>query len=497
MPVNTTFRGIDYFESTFRNQINANGEIENREFVFKNSFGEGVDQNPVEAGRYRIIWMPGCPHAHKVVLVWKLLGLDKVISLGTTGILRSPTGWVFSEDPGEKDPVLQAGSVHELYLKTDPAFTGRSTVPFITDVHTGLVANNDHYYIPIYLETAWKKYHREGAPDLYPKDLREDIDQFNRYIYERVNQGFYESGFARSQDKHELGYEHIFEALDFLEEHLSKRRFLFGDFITDTDLRLFPSLVRYRQAYHQIFRDNKKRLDDYPNLWDYARDIYQIPDVKKYTSLNLIKLHYQTSPHLRALFGNQYGLFAKGPDNEDWDLPTNRAELSAHENKFRYEDPEWIPSNKTITEDDRVTEIREELEKPIKNAGEAVSQPFYEAYFDLVFHKLQLLNEELETKRYLMGEKITQADRELYDILIRFDIIYYFAYRLNLHKIEDYANLRRYVRDLYAIKEFSEKTDFDKIKEEFYENQNEIQNPYHIIQRGPDMGWITDNKAEE
>ena len=463
MPVNTTFRGIDYFESTFRDQINANGEIENREFVFKKTFGEGPEQNPVEAGRYRIIWMPGCPHAHKVVLVWKLLGLDRVISLGTAGILRTPTGWVFSEDPGEKDPVLQTASVHELYLKTDPAFTGRSTVPFIADIRSGLVANNDHFYIPNYLETAWKKYHKEGTPDLYPEDLREDIDQFNRYIYERINQGFYESGFARSQDKHELGYEHIFEALDFLEEHLSKRRFLFGDFITDTDLRLFPSLVRYRQAYHQIFRDNRKRLDDYPNLWNYARDIYQIPDVRRYTPLNLIKLHYQTSPHLRALFGNQYGLFAKGPDNEDWNLPTNRAALSAHEDKFRYENPQWIPDKKIISEEERVSEIREELEQ----------------------------------KRYLMGDQLTQADKELYDVLIRFDLIYYFAYRLNLHKIEDYKNLRRYVRELYAITEFREKTDFDKIKEDFYGNQKEIQNPYHIIQQGPDMSWITDNQAEE
>ncbi|MBP7349181.1 MAG: hypothetical protein KA965_10905 [Butyrivibrio sp.] len=96
-----------------------------------------------------------------------------------------------------------------------------------------------------------------------------------------------------------------------------------------------------------------------------------------------------------------------------------------------------------------------------------------------------------------MGDQLTQADKELYDVLIRFDLIYYFAYRLNLHKIEDYKNLRRYVRELYAITEFREKTDFDKIKEDFYGNQKEIQNPYHIIQQGPDMSWITDNQAEE
>ena len=335
MPVNTDFKGIDYFEKTFKEQIGADGEIKTRDFVFQTTFGDEPDQNPVEADRYRIVWMPGCPHAHKVVITWKLLGLDKVISLGTTGILRTPTGWVFSEDEGEVDPVLKVHSLHELYLNTDPEFTGRSTVPSIVDVNTKKVVNNNHYYIPIYLNTAWKPFHKEGAPDLYPERLRPDIDELNRFVFKRVNEGFYRLGFARSQEQYVRGYERLFEALDFLDAHLEKRRFLFGDFITDTDIRLYPSLVRYYFAYHQVFRANRQRLNDFKNLWPYARDLYQTAGFTETTFFDLIKKHYQISPHLRPLWGNEYGIFAKGPDKEPWNEETERAALSQHpEEKF-------------------------------------------------------------------------------------------------------------------------------------------------------------------
>lgn len=330
MPVNTEFRGIEYFENTFKEQIGNDGEIKDREFVFQTTFGEKENQAPIEADRYRIVWMPGCPHAHKVVITWKLLGLDQVISLGTTGILRTPTGWVFSEDPEEKDPVLKVHSLHELYLNTDPDFTGRSTVPAIVDITTGKVVNNKHYDIPIYLNTAWKPFHKEHAPVLYPENLRDDIDKLNAYVFRRVNEGFYKAGFARSQEQYERGYNRLFEALDFLDEHLKHRRFLFGDYITDTDIRLYPSLVRYYFAYHQVFRTNKKRLNDYKNLWPYARDIYQTPGIQETTFFDLIKKHYQISPHLRPLWGNVYGIYAKGPEESPWFEPSEREHLSGH-----------------------------------------------------------------------------------------------------------------------------------------------------------------------
>ena len=336
MPVNTEFKGIEYFESTFKEQIGADGEIKTRDFVFQTLFGDGEGEAPVEADRYRLIWMPGCPHAHKVVITWKLLGLDKVISLGTTGILRTPTGWVFSEDPGEVDPVLQVHSLHELYLNTDPSFTGRSTVPSIVEVATKKVVNNNHYYIPQYLNTAWEKFHKENAPVLYPEDIREDIENLNRYVFTRVNEGFYKCGFARSQEQYERGYNRLFEALDFLEDHLEKRRFLFGDYITDTDIRLYPSLVRYYFAYHQVFRANRQRLSDFKNLWGYARDLYQTEGIRETTFFDEIKKHYQISPHLRPLWGNVHGLYAKGPDKEPWETPSGRERLSSNpEEKFR------------------------------------------------------------------------------------------------------------------------------------------------------------------
>lgn len=335
MPVDTSFKGIEYFESTFRHQIQADGEIKTRKFVFDKKFGDGEDELPVEADRYRLIWMPGCPHAHKVVITRKLLGLDRVISLGTTGILRTDVGWAFTEDPDELDPVLKVHYLHDIYLKTDPGFTGRSTVPTIVDEKTGLAVNNDHYYIPIYLNTAWKKYHKPDAPVLYPTVLRKEIDQLNRYVYERVIEGFYKCGFARSQQAYDKGYDQLFEALDTLEQHLKDKRFLFGDYITDTDVRLYPSLVRFHVAYHQVFRANRNRLIEFPNLWGYARDLYQTEGFRDTTYFDLIKKHYQTSPHLRPLWGNKHGLYAKGPDVSVWELPHGREQLSKDpEHKF-------------------------------------------------------------------------------------------------------------------------------------------------------------------
>ena len=240
---------------------------------------------------------------------------------------------MFSEDKDEVDPVLKVHSLHEIYLKTDPSFTGRSTVPTIVDVTTGKAVNNNHYYIPIYLNTDWKKYHKENAPDLYPEKLRDDIDKLSLYVFKRVNEGFYKAGFARTQEQYERGYNRLFEALDFLDEHLKNRRFLFGDYITDTDIRLYPSLVRYYFAYHQVFRANRQRLNDFKNLWPYARDLYQTAGIGETTFFDLIKKHYQLSPHLRPLWGNEYGIFAKGPDEESWSEPSGREILSSDPNE--------------------------------------------------------------------------------------------------------------------------------------------------------------------
>lgn len=282
--------------------------------------------------------MPGCPHANRAVITWKLLGLDKAISLATAGIYRSPKGWVFSEDPGQIDPLLKVHYLHDLYLKSDPSFTGRSTVPAITDVRTGIVVNNDHTEIPYYFMTDWKKFHKKNAPELYPHGKRKEIRELGDWIFQRLNSGPYDCGFARSQKALDEGYEKYFSALDEMEKRLGEYRFLMGDYITDSDIRLFPSLVRFRQDYYLLYRCNKKRLDDYRNLWAYARDLYQTPGFKEMTHLDLIKKHYQTSPHLRPLWGNRFGLYAKGPQDADWELPSERERLSGRKEKFLKEE---------------------------------------------------------------------------------------------------------------------------------------------------------------
>jgi putative glutathione S-transferase len=259
-----------------------------------------------------------------------LLGLEQAISIGMTGIYRSEKGWVFGERPEDVDPVLKIHYLHDIYTREEPDYEGRSTVPIIVDTITGKGANNDHFWLSIYLSTAWKKYHKPDAPDLYPTDLRDEIDELNRFIYERINDGVYNCGFARSQDAYDLAYERFFEAMDLMDARLKDRRFLFGDFVTDSDLRIYPSLARFYITYYQVFRVNRTRLEDFENLWGYAKDLYRIPEIRDTTHFDLIKKHYQLSPHLRPLWGNVNGICAKGPDVGIWEEPHGRARLSGH-----------------------------------------------------------------------------------------------------------------------------------------------------------------------
>lgn len=343
---NKGFIGKERFEETFIHQVDDNGRIKQIEYLFTKKFGDSDDLLPIEKDRYRIVWMPGCPYANKTVITWKLLGLDNVISLAQASIIRSKRGWVFGPellddeiDPNlgkyqSVDPVLGVHYLHDIYLRSHPSYEGRSTVPTIVDVKTGFAANNDHMNIPTYFARDWKRFHKKGAPELYPIELRDEIDKLNDWIWKRINKGAYAAGFAKSQEEYDEGYEKFFEALDILEERLSKSRFLFGDHITLSDIHLYVTLIRFYQTYYNIFLVNKKRLDEYDALFGYARDLYSIPEFKEYTKLDLIKKHYQLSTHLRAKFGNEYGIYAIGPDESKWELPNDRDLLAKDKNIF-------------------------------------------------------------------------------------------------------------------------------------------------------------------
>lgn len=304
-------------------EVGKNGRFVRQKNRFTTPFGKGEDKLPVEANRYRLVWASVCPWAHRSVIVRKLLGLDEVISLGTLDPIRpdTPTSdWAFTLDEGGVDPVLGIHLLSEAYLKADPAYDGRFTVPSLIDLKTGAVVNNDYFNLTLYFETEWKEFHKKDAPDLYPEDLRDEIDALNEIIYHDVNNGVYKAGFAKSQEAYEEAYHLVFDRLDWLEERLSHSRYLFGDRITESDVRLYVTLARFDCAYFNGFRVNRNMLKDYPNLWGYARDLYSIPAFGETTDFDAIKKHY----HLCCLATNPDNILPLGPGEDIWLTPHGR-----------------------------------------------------------------------------------------------------------------------------------------------------------------------------
>lgn len=265
-----------------------------------------------------------CPWAHRQLITLRLLGLEDVISIGVVDPIRPEglgrTDWAFTLDPDGKDPELGISYLSDAYLKTDSNYQGRFTVPALIDLKNGQVVNNDYFKMTNYWETVWSEYHKQGAPDLYPEHLREEIDKLNDIIFHEVNNGVYKAGFATSQKAYEEAFDLVFARLDILEERLLHSRYLFGNQITDSDIRLFVTLARFDAAYYNGFKLNQKRLIDYPNLWNYARELYQTDAFGSTTNFEHIKKHY----HLSAL-ENKYQLIPKGPDESLWDIPSTRA----------------------------------------------------------------------------------------------------------------------------------------------------------------------------
>lgn len=308
--------------SELKREIADNGAFVRQKNRFDTPFGNKEGQLPVEKGRYRLIWTPLCPWATRQVIAFGLLGItEDVISVGKVAPVRTDKGWEFSLDEGGVDPVLGIRYLPEIYAETDPEYQGRATVPTIVDLKTRKVVNNDYHKLTNYWETVWKPFWKEGAPDLYPKELRTGIDALNEILFNEINNGVYKAGFARSQEHYELNYNLVFDRLDWLEEHLKDNRFLFGDRLTDSDIRLYVTLARFDTAYYFGFRLNKKRIRDYENLWNYAKELYSIPAFKNATDFDAIKRGY-----LLGAEENPNNILPLGPDNSVWEEPNNRAE---------------------------------------------------------------------------------------------------------------------------------------------------------------------------
>ncbi|AQP47620.1 glutathione-dependent reductase [Tessaracoccus aquimaris] len=275
---------------------------------------------PVEPGRYRMIAAYACPWANRAIIDRDLLGLQDVISMGNPGPTHDADSWTFDLDPGGVDPVLGIPKLKDAYLKRDPDYPRGITVPALVDERTGEVVTNDFPQITKDLFHEWKDFHKEGAPDLWPADKLEEMEAVMKRIYTEVNNGVYRCGFAGSQESYDAGYDRLFTALDWLEERLDGNRFLMGDAITEADVRLFTTLVRFDPVYHGHFKCNRNKLTEMPNLWGYARDLFQTPGFGNNVNFEQIKDHYY-KVHTDL---NPLGIVPKGPDLSGWTTPSGR-----------------------------------------------------------------------------------------------------------------------------------------------------------------------------
>ncbi|RUL92907.1 glutathione S-transferase C-terminal domain-containing protein [Verrucosispora sp. FIM060022] len=285
--------------------------------------GAGPDEQdrwPLEPGRYRLIWCRACPWSHRALIVRNLLGLDEAISLGTVDPIRDERGWRFTLDPDGFDPVLGVGFLAEAYLATDPDYTGRVTVPALVDTVTGRVVTNDYPQLTLDLSTEWRRLHAPDAPDLYPVELRPEMDQLMADIHRDVNNGVYRCGFATSQQAYDEAYTALFARLDALSLRLAEQRYLMGDTITEADVRLFVTLVRFDVAYHGHFKCNRRKLTEMPVLWAYARDLFTTPGFGETVDFDHIKRHYYAT-HDEI---NPTGIVPLGPDLHGWTTPHGR-----------------------------------------------------------------------------------------------------------------------------------------------------------------------------
>ncbi|MFJ2296984.1 glutathione S-transferase family protein [Streptomyces sp. NPDC087894] len=278
---------------------------------------------PVEAGRYRLVVSRACPWASRVLISRRLLGLEDAISVGVTDPIQDDRSWRFTLDESGRDPVLGIRYLSEAYDARETDYPGGVSVPAIVDVPSGKLVTNDFHHLTLDLATEWGALHREGAPDLYPEGLRDEMDEVMDDIYYDVNNGVYQTGFATTQAEYEEACGAVFGRLAAISERLSDRRYLMGETITEADIRLFTTLVRFDAVYHGHFKCNLYKITENPVLWGYARDLYQTPGFGDTVDFDHIKRHYY-----QVLTGvNPSGITPLGPDLAGWLTPHGREEL--------------------------------------------------------------------------------------------------------------------------------------------------------------------------
>ncbi|TCD15355.1 glutathione S-transferase family protein [Oricola cellulosilytica] len=272
-------------DTSFRNWITADGS--------PGPSGQGGFE--AEAGRYHLYVSLACPWAHRTLIFRKLKKLEDLISVSVVDHFMGADGWTFdTSDGGTGDRLFGSAYLREIYLRADPHYTGRVTVPVLWDRKRGTIVSNESAEIIRMFNSAFDGITGDDH-DFYPEDLRETIDELNAFIYPNVNNGVYRAGFATTQDAYEEAAGDVFAALEALEERLARQPYLAGDRLTEADWRLFTTLVRFDPVYFSHFKCNRKRIADFPNLSNYTRALYQMPGVSDTVDLHHIKMHYYRS----------------------------------------------------------------------------------------------------------------------------------------------------------------------------------------------------------
>ena len=272
-------------DAGFRNWVTADGS----------AGPSGIGGFKAEPNRYHLYVSLACPWAHRTTIYRKLKGLEDMISLSIVHPFMGDKGWTFAEGAGViADPIVKADYLYEVYIAAKPDYTGRVTVPVLWDKETNTIVSNESSEIIRMFNSAFDEV-GATAVNFLPTELLAEIDTVNEFVYSAVNNGVYKAGFATTEAAYKEAVITLFDALDTLEARLVDQRYLLGDTITEADWRLFTTLVRFDAVYVGHFKCNIRRIVDYPNLWGYLRDLYQVPGIAETVSIEHIKAHYYTS----------------------------------------------------------------------------------------------------------------------------------------------------------------------------------------------------------
>eukprot|EP01132_Coremiostelium_polycephalum_P007444 gene7444-9148_t len=306
-------------------EVDHKGAFVRKAASFRNTISEDDPIYKPEANRYHLYVSLACPWAHRTLIVRALKGLEDFLPVSVVDWFLDDGGWKFSDTtPGATvDHVNGYTHLRSLYYKTDPGYGGRFTVPVLWDKKTSTIVNNESSEIIRMFNTVFNKFAKNPSLDYYPVSLRKEIDEINEFVYPNINNGVYRAGFAQSQIAYDEAYENLFNALDKIEDKLSKSRYLVGKDITEADIRLFTTLIRFDAVYFGHFKCNKKEIRDYPNISNYVREFYQNPVIKPTVNFEHIKNHYYAS-HKNI---NPFGIVPRGPTLEYLEKPHNRSSL--------------------------------------------------------------------------------------------------------------------------------------------------------------------------